>query len=465
MSKNFVWLIFDSVRGDHTSIGGYERDTTPTLARVGRRDDAVATTCFSHAMWSQPSVASMLTGTPPSRHGAGLHNETLPTELTTVPERLGAAGYVTSGLSVNPFFSETTGADRGFDEFDYYDIGDIAREVGLGGLVAFLRNVRRFSAGFTPTKRKHTPDFLFNELVQQRATALAEGDRPFFLCAHYHGAHHSYCPSPAFRDRFYSGDDVGEATEFAFQHSKDVYEEIANGCQFSDEEWETIRSMYDAQVYQTDALIDRLLSHLETLGLDDNTVVVITSDHGELLGEYDLMSHKLALHDALLEVPLVVRGSERFAGADYSNVQHIDVMQTVLDELGANTDGMCGEVLPDHDRDFVVAQRGAETRERTMNRLHETNPSFSNDKIQSGLVHCFRQDGWKYLRGADSTFLYELPDEETDRSADRPELCAEYDRRLDEWLDRYGSPLYADDRADFGDDVKQQLADLGYVTD
>jgi uncharacterized sulfatase len=465
--KNLIWLVFDSVRGDRTTVGGHDRDTTPNLARLGAGDDAVVGTCFSHAMWSQPSVASMLTGTHPATHGAGLHNETLPERIPTVAERLGEAGYATSGLSVNPFFSEMTGADRGFDRFDFHGITDIVKEVGVGGLLNFALNVRRFSAGFDLTKRKHSPDFLFNELVQQEAATLADGDRPFFLCAHYHGAHHSYFPSPVFRDRFFDGDRTAarEAAEFAFEHSKDVYAEIAQGCPFTDEQWEMLRTVYDTQVYQTDALIGRLVAHLDELGLDEDTVLVVTADHGDLLGEYGLMSHKLVLHDALLNVPVLVRGSERLAGADLSMAQHVDIMQEILTELGVDTEGMCGRPLVDGSPDTVVAQRGAETMNRTLSKLRKTNPEFEHEKVQRGLVTAFRTRDWKYLRGADSEFLYELPDEETDRATEEPERLAEFRERLDEWETSIGDPEISETGVEFGASVEQQLADLGYITD
>jgi uncharacterized sulfatase len=465
--KNLVWLVFDSVRGDRTTLGGHDRDTTPNMARVGERDDAVAGTCFAHAIWSQPSVASMLTGTPPATHGAGLHNETLPTEIPTVAERFAEAGYATSGLSVNPFFSETTGADRGFERFGFHGIGEVARRVGLSGLASFLLNVRRFSAGFDLTKRKHSPDFLFNELVQQEAARLTDGDRPFFLCAHYHGVHHSYYPSPAFQDHFFDGDraTAREAAELAFEHTTDVYEEIARGCPLTEAEREQFRTVYDTQVYQTDALVDRLLAHIDDLGLDEDTVVVVTADHGDLLGEYDLLSHKLVLHDALLEVPLLVRGSKRLLEADLSLAQHADVMQEILTELGVDTEGMCGRPLVDGGPDVAVAQRGAATKRRTYERVRETTADFEHEATQRGLVTALRTADWKYLRGADSERLHALPDEETDRSAAHPDRLAALRRRLDEWEATVPDPVEGGADVEFEADVEARLADLGYVTD
>lgn len=462
---NLVWLVFDSIRGDRTTLGGHHRDTTPTLARLGSGDDAVGTTCLAHAIWSQPSVGSMLTGTPPSRHGAGLHNDRLPRQLPTAAERLADAGYRTSGLSTNPFFSEATGCDRGFDEFDYLEVGDMVSRVGLSGLLRFGLNLRRFSGGFSPTKRKHSPDFLFNEIVTDRLATLAAGEEPFFFFGHYHGVHHPYYPAPAYQSRFFDDRRTArEAAEFAFEHTTDVYSEIGAGCPYSEDEWERIRRIYDAQVAQTDGLIDRLVRSLDAHGLDENTILVITADHGDLLGEHNLVSHKLVPHDALLRVPLVIRGAPSLVDVDYTNVQHADVMQALLAELGADTEGMSGRSLTDGGPSFAVAQRGAQTRERTLTKIRETVPEFDHPAAQAGLVSVLRTADWKYSRGSDSAVLYRLPDESTDLASTEPDRVATFDERLEAWLTEHGQPEYTAESADFEDGVKDRLSDLGYVT-
>jgi uncharacterized sulfatase len=463
---NLVWLVFDSIRGDRTTLGGHHRDTTPTLARLGSGADSVGTTCLAHAIWSQPSVASMLTGTPPSWHGAGLHNERLPTQLPTAPERLARVGYRTSGLSTNPFFSAETGCDRGFDEFDYFDVSEMVSRVGLPGLLRFGLNLRRFSGGFSPTKRKHSPDFLFNELVVDRLASLAEGDDPFFFFGHYHGVHHPYYPAPAYQSRFFDDRRTARrAAQFAFDHTTDVYDEIGAGCPYSEAEWDQLRRVYDAQVAQTDGLIDRLVRSLDALGLDENTILVITADHGDLLGEHNLLSHKLVPHDALLRVPLVIRNAPSLVDVDYTNVQHTDVMQALLAELGADTEGMCGRPLRGDGPDFAVAQRGAQTRERTLAKIRETVPDFDHPQAQAGLVSVFRTADWKYSRGSDQAFLYRLPDESTDLAAAEPARAAAFEDRLDAWLEENGQPVFTEETAEFDATIKDRLSDLGYVTD
>ena len=464
-NKNVIWLTIDSIRGDRTSIGGSTRQTTPTLARIGNQPDSIATTCISHGIWSLPSVASILSGTYPSHHGTGLRNEVLPSEIQTVSERFSKAGFHTVGLSTNPYFSGDTGLDRGFNEFDSFSIRSLFSEVGPVKSLSFLKNLRRYSAGFSTTKRKHSPDFLFNEVVKQRLSGLATSDQPFFLCAHYHGVHHPYYPSPTFRNRFHNSLSLSanEAADIAFQRTEDPYQEIATGCSYSETEWDAIRTMYDALLFQIDSLLDRLLAHIDDLGIDDETILVITSDHGDLLGEYDLLSHKLVLHDALISVPLVVRGSEYLKDMDDQLIQHVDVLQTLMNELDVPTDEMHGITLSEESREFTISQRGRQTKQKTFDRVHEFNPEFDHEHVHSGLTTALRTRSWKYVSGDGGATLYELPNEEIDQIDEYPDRADEFDAQLAEWMKEHGQPLYSEERSEFSSDIQDRLADLGYI--
>jgi len=465
--KNIIWIVLDSIRADRTPFGGHSRQTMPVLEEFASRPDSLGTTCTSHGIWSLPSMASMMTGVWPSHHGAGLHNEVLPAEFTTVAERLSERSYRTVGVSRNSYFSSTTGLDRGFDEFHQVSVGDLFVQAGLSGTAAFLRNVRKYSGGMTIEKRKHSPDFLLNEIIKNRLQELANGDEPFALFGHYLGSHHPYYPSPFFRDEFDVPGSLSasEAAELAFQTTSDVYSTIANSDSITDPEWEAIRTMYDALIRQTDSLIERLIHAIEALGLLDETILVITSDHGDLLGEADLVSHKLLLYDALTQVPVVVHGSDRMKGIDSDNLQHIDILQTILEEVGASTEGMHGSTFPDFGREYAVTQRGKQTADRTIKRVTEYEPEFSNDAVQRGLLTAIRKDEWKLVRGDSGSKLYRLPDEGVDESSNYPEKSRSLNEIHDDWMERYGKRVLTREQAEFSESAKRRLAELGYVTD
>lgn len=463
--KNLIWLVFDSIRGDRTTIGGHSRNTTPELAEIGSQSDGVAGTCFAHGIWSQPSVASMMTGTYPSTHGSGSYNEVLPSQIPTVAERFSEEGYRTIGVSSNPYFSPTTGTERGFDRFDFVSGTELVREAGVSSVLSFLKNIRTFSGGFKPDKQKHTPDFLLNEIVKNRLDTVANDESPFFLAAHYYGAHHPYYPSPAFRGRF-AGDlpiPADKAADIGFDESNNVYEKIAQRGFGSEADKEVVTAMYDAQIAQVDALVSRLRQYIQELGIDDETIVVITSDHGDLLGELGLVSHKLLLHDALIEVPIAVQGSEYLSQADLGLSQHADIMQTVLAELGIDTDGMQGIQLENSSRDMAVAQRGAETYQKTLDKVRTHTSGFDHDHIFGGFVTALRTEEWKYVSAEEETALYRLPTEDEDVKSNHPEVVDEFEGRLTEWRAQHGSMIGSEETAEFDETVEDLLTDLGYV--
>lgn len=467
IDKNIIWIVLDSIRADRTPFGDHSRRTMPVLEDFASRSNSLATTCTSHGIWSLPSMASMMTGVWPSHHGTGLYNEVLPDEFTTVAERLSERSYRTVGISRNAYFSSNTDLDRGFDEFHQVSLTDLFLQAGISGTGAFLRNISKYSGGLTTEKQKHSPDFLLTEILKDRVRELAEGTEPFALFGHYLGAHHPYYPSPVFQETFEvpGSLSVSETAELAFQTTANVYDTIADPDSVTDQEWKAIRTMYDALIRQTDSLIERLITAIEGMDLLDETILVITSDHGDLLGENDLVSHKLLLHDALTQVPVVVHGSDRLTDIDTDNLQHIDIMQTILEEVGASTEGMHGSTVPGFDREYAVSQRGKETADRTLGRVTEHDPGFTNDAVQRGLLTAIRQDGWKLVKGPDSSKLYRLPDETEDRTSDAPEKSQSLHEIHDDWMDRYGHRVHTQEQAEFSDEVKQQLADLGYVTD
>ena len=131
----------------------------------------------------------MSTGTYPEYHGMGHQTEVLPDDIGTVPELLAEQGYHTSGLSVNSYFAEPTGLDRGFEWFKKIDASNFVRATGVRPFLNYVRRLRRHSAGFSLNKKKHQPDYLLNELGKTAEIARRNGHShlfPFSLsrCTH-----------------------------------------------------------------------------------------------------------------------------------------------------------------------------------------------------------------------------------------------------------------------------------------
>ena len=467
-APNVIWLTLDSIRADRTSVHGYGRRTTPELERIATAPQGDAFDhCFAHAIWSQPSITSMLTGTYPSYHGAGLHNEVLPSEIEPVSTRFGRAGYTTAGLSINPFFSEATHLERGFDRFRAItSVEDLITPDSVVPGLKFLRRLRSHSAGFTTEVSKHRQDYVVNEIAKRWVSDLSEGEEPFFMYAHYQGAHYPYYAPPRWQEEFVRGEtemSLEEAMEFTYERTGNIYREIANGCEYTDDEWAALSAVYDASVAYSDWLVGELFDHLQEIGLE-NTVFVVTADHGDLLGEQGLISHNLVTDDALLHVPAVTYGFPDADGRTDEVVQHMDLMQTLVDAGGASTDGMSGFDLREESRPFAVSQRGKETRDRTFERAREFNPDFtSHPAVHDSLVTVLRTAEYKYQRSDDRVDLFELPDETADVSDDHPDVADRFAGWYDEWYEQYGQPVESTASASHSDAAKQRLEDLGYV--
>jgi len=466
---NVLWVTLESTRADHCSLYGYERETTPALTALAAESDARAfADCHTHGIWTRSSSASILTGTYPTHHRVGLDTEVrLPDRIETVPERFGAAGYATACLSPNPNLSSSSGLDRGFDRFNYLSMSTLLRECPLSSLLKYAANVRRHAGGFTRETGKHPFGYLVTELAERRVDEFAGGGEPYFLYVHYPDTHHPYYPPKPYRDRFagdlpMSGD---EAAELAFDLYEEFQEHIAAGCPFSGEEWAAVEAMYDTMIRYTDDLVDRLVAHARDRS-ERPTVVVVTADHGELLGERGLLTHRFVADSALSHVPLVVAGDG--VGLEFREspvVQHSDVVRTLLAAAGADADGIQGYDLTEQSREFAFTQRGGERATGMLSSLSDRAPGFDPDRFPRGDLTSVTDGGYRYEETDDGewTALYPLPE---GGSLPRP-AGSEADRLADAlaaFRADWGRPVTDEVQAgELTDGMEDHLEDLGYI--
>lgn len=458
-APSVLWITLDSVRADHTAMAGYRRDTTPNLDRLASESGGQAfRQCVAHSNATLRSSASILTGMQPSRHDVGMGNDRLPDAVETVPERFAAEGYETACLSGNSHLSGATGLDRGFDRFEWLAASTLLDAAGPKTVARYLLNLRRHSAGLSTDPAKHSTPFLMNDVAERWLSDLAD-DPPFFCYLHYNEPHRPYYPPLPYLDRF-TGDlsmSAAEAAEFAMHVHRNFFDVVADGPEFTGDEWAALKAMYDAEIAYTDEMVGRLVEHARSLV--DDLVVVVTADHGELFGEGGMLAHKLLLHDALLRVPLVVHGLGDTAADADSLVQHADVTRTLLERAGGRTDGMQGVDLRSDTREYAIAQRGPVG----FDAYRERNPAFDASRYAASALHCLRDREFKYLRHDDGAALHRLPDEERDVSGEHPDVAERMDDYLAGWLDADGRPVAEAADAEFTDAMERQLRDLGYV--
>jgi arylsulfatase A-like enzyme len=341
-----VLLSLDTTRADHMSTYGYARETSPRLTEFAK-DALNFTDARSPAQWTVPGHASMLTGKYPSSHGAhyagGWHSGPLiagrrrvfplSDDNVTLAESLRAKGYATAG-----FVANFANLYRGFgfaQGFQYYE-----DQPNL--LLRPVPHAVRLMQRFYPTFFKKP----FRSARQVNAAALhwldgVPGDRPAFLFLNYLEPHHWLAAPPY--DRW--ARDLPDAKELAlkglFTHK------IPAGL--TPEEKTFVTANYDGQILAMDAAIGELMQALKKRHRYENALIIVTADHGELLGEHDIVGHGgRMMYEGLLHIPMVVKlpGADHLRGEIDAPVQLVDIVPTVLTTIGAPIpDGVQGQPL------------------------------------------------------------------------------------------------------------------------
>ena len=461
---NIVWVTLESTRADHTSLHDYHRDTTPFLQSLADADGGRAfDRCFAHGIWTLSSSASILTGTVPGHHDAGMGSDAIPASMPTAAERFGDAGYDTACFSTNSHVSEGSDLDRGFDRFAWLHSSTLRDVAGPRTLLKYALNIRRHSAGFTTDPAKHSTGYLVTDVVKRWLRDMGQQSDPQFLYVHYGDPHHPYYPPLAWRDRYTDEVpvDPSAAAALALDQSKNLNQHVAQGCPFTDREWGALEALYDAEIAYTDHLVASLFEAAQThLG---DTIFVVTADHGELFGEQGMLAHKVVVDDAVSHVPLVVHGSDALAAYDGPLVQHADVMRTLLEEADADTEGVQGLDLTETERKNAYVQRGGERARRNLDEFCEHNPDFDRGRYHEGTMTALRTADHKLVVG-DDTQLFVPPDETTDVGDGQPEVRDRLAATLSSWADAHAQPYTTEQReGSYTPAMRSQLADMGYL--
>lgn len=289
---NVLLMTLDTTRRDRLGFYGCERPTSPRLDALAARSQ-VFSRAIAASSWTLPSHASIFTGKFPASHGAQYDPEgplrltaaiegpkdwelyrargLSPTEVT-LAETLRAAGYRTSAVVAGPWLKRVFGLDRGFEQYDDREIGDVNGRLASEVTGAALRFLER------------------------------AGDEPFFLFLNYFDPHGPFeAPSP------FDGTFGNELLD-----------------------------RYDEEIQYMDYHVGRLFDAMERSGIFDRTLVVVVADHGELLGEHGKEGHGATLFEEEIHVPCLVKypGGEVAPGTTDRPLHHVDVLPLVLERLG-----------------------------------------------------------------------------------------------------------------------------------
>jgi len=330
--KNVLLIVLDTVRAESLGLYGYGRETAPNLARYAARGVRFDR-AFSTAPWTAPSHASMFTG----RWGHELSvgwGRPLDRTSPTLAEYLGRRGYDTAGFVANTTYcSYETGLNRGFDRYEDYDVTPgavLLCSALVQRTLAFADKHPALASAFggaLPTLSQRKSAARINRDVLGWLSSRPAG-RPFFAFLNYFDAHHPYLtPEPV------AGFGGGPETV--------ADERLLRGWWGLDKRRLTPRDValardsYDRCIAYLDRHVGALLDELDRTGVLDETLVVVTADHGEHLGEQHLFGHGTSLYRPEIHVPLIVLTPGDTTGRVVAEpVSLRDLPATVVDALG-----------------------------------------------------------------------------------------------------------------------------------
>ena len=398
---NLLFFGIDSLRRDRMSLYGYKRLTTPHIDNY-LKDGVVFENCFSTNIPTTSGYSCMLTGL--DSFGTGVvalrHQGQLAEGVKTLPEILRENGYNTTciGFSGNA-------ANRGFDKYLDFD--------GWGS----------WEAGRSPKAEN------LNAQAIPELERLAAEDKPFMLFLRHMDPHSPYLAPAPFERMFYSGDEFDPRNKsleavYDFKPFRDYfYTWFPPGCTDVD----YIIAQYDAEIAYMDSCIQILLQKVADMGLEEDTLVVFTSDHGETLNDHDCYFDHHGLYDCTLVVPFAFKFKGRMSGGsrhpEYCTLK--DVTPTILKILGIETD------IAFDGRDLTPLLSGGTI-------VPETEYYITEATWQR--KHGWRTPRYKYFTSLEPDFhykpkveLYDLqedPGEHVNIAELRPEIVAELDAKM-----------------------------------
>ena len=430
---NILVLVIDALRPDHVGNLGYRHDTTPTLDALASHG-ITFTDNTSPSSYTRASVPSIFTGVFPSVHGVltqGKEVEVLSDGFTTLAELLQTRGYATAAFMPNPSLSRTFNFDQGFDLYDD-TILLRAHDGARRNRLETARKIHRSALEWLDSK---------------------PADR-FFLYLHYRDVHGPYLPPPPYDEMFW--DEDGEHRTLTAREVRALPRYLRRANDGGVLEYYV--SQYDGEIRYTDDRIGEFLTQLGARGLLENTVIIVTSDHGESFLEHGKWNHGTGLYQEEIHTPLLlVLPGSRLAGSRIASpVQTHDLHPTILDMLHLPKS-------PDaQGRSLVEPMAGKADADR---------PVFSEGRFPGQpLLGSVRIGRWKVIYDPQTkeAELYDLradPGEQHDLAQGEPRRVEELVERLEAFWKRNAQlgPPTAEAPAGLDEETLEALKALGYV--
>lgn len=441
--QGVIVIMADTLRRDHLNSYGYDRETAPVLTQMAS-EGALFRDCIVQATWTKVSTSSLMTGLYPSTHGVKDFADRLPVSATTLAEVFREAGYATLAYSSVLFTGEFTNLHQGYEQ---------------------LHEASSLPDGVESKTAREYVDRLIPWLEDHR-------DVPFYVFLHVFDPHDPFRPRNPY-DTHWAEAARGEQYEKDVEKLKKFIKhpfmkrlglpttaELAAAGLDKEEFISHLHDWYDGSIRGMDAEIGRLFAHLRTLGLEEKTLVVFTSDHGEEFLEHGRTFHGQSAYGELANVPLIMRrpGAVPAGVTIDQTVQSIDIMPTVLELSGLPVpEGIQGQSLVpllSSAQGTAVSRAGflqgvggdstpgpgEEGRAAITEKARSDDPSSPPNKEEES--YAIVKDGWKMIHNRVSPNgkpEFELFDHRTDPlnmknvAAQNPEVVQKLAQEIDAW--------------------------------
>jgi arylsulfatase A-like enzyme len=408
----------------------------------------------------------LFTGLYVSQHGTHARHQYLDTHFLTLAELLRSHGYRTALFPNVVWVSKPFGLHRGFDTF------------GLPGRLPLFKKLDFLFKRETIIEKacRHLTGHPYESATRDTnqkikkwlATEYEDGGAPFFINVHYGNPHLPH----RFRKPYtalYLGDRSAEAKKV----NQDPHRYMAGKVSMSEEDFEILKALYDGELSYLDFMLNEVFELLRERGIFDDTLLIITADHGENIGDHGLMAHQYCLYDTLIRVPLIIRYPRLFPAGHRENgqVQTHEIFTTIMDVLGVER----GEVVNDvRGRSLVPSKTAAQPLPFAISEDPAPNlapfrrkcPGFDPSKFDRQL-RAVRYGDYKYIWASDGRHeLYNLledPQESDNLIQAQPEKAEEMQGQLDNWLESIKRSESEEMILEVDEVIKERLEALGYL--
>jgi arylsulfatase A-like enzyme len=428
---NVLLVSMDTTRADHLSAYGYARPTSSRLEAIAA-EGVLVETAYAPSATTGPSHATLFTGLPPIAHDVRKNGQRLDSSHATLAERLAGAGYETGAVVSSYVLNRRFGYDQGFGRYD----DDVSRADTPEATTLWEGQeiVGRFYGSADDTTR--------------RALAWLDDrdhtERPFFLFVHYFDPHDPYLPPAGYRPPF------APTRRENLKLNRTIF-------------------LYDTLLAFTDREIGRLLDGLAARGLGDDTLVVVTGDHGEGLMAHGHMFHGVHVYEEAVRVPLILRWPGHLPPGRVVRTPFalVDLASTVLELIGEAGDGPLGPRGLAPRLVGAAAEPAPEPQPIFLYRRHYAGDEAPADGIEAvGEKFAVREGRWKLIEGPEegTLELFDLerdPEERTNRAAEEPERTEHLRGLIADWRARHAGERGR--AAGPTDEERARLRALGYV--